>query len=119
MDFTKEQLAESIRKTGCDVVLILALLDSKVVESYNPVSYHPMNDGYYGNFYGYYNHYHPRFIHLVIIQLTKTFYLETNPSHTAKDKLVRQQSEARNPNDLQDWFRDDSVMLMNHLKSKV
>ncbi len=120
MDFTKEQLAESIKKTGCDVVLILALLDSKVVESYNPgTSYYPMNYGYYGNFYGYYNHYYPQVYSPGYYSVDKTFYLETNLFDIAKDKLVWSiQSEARNPNDLQDWFRNYSVMLMNHLKSK-
>ena len=33
-DLTKEQLTESITKKGCDAVLVLALLDSKSVESY-------------------------------------------------------------------------------------
>jgi len=119
-DFTKEQLTESITKTGCDAVLILALLDSKVVESYNPgTSYYPMNYGYYGNFYGYYNHYYPQVYSPGYYSVDKTFYLEANLYDIAKDKLVWSiQSEARNPKDLQDWFRNYSVLLMNHLKSK-
>jgi len=119
-DFTKEQLKESINKTGCDAVLILALLDSKVVESYNPgTSYYPMNYGYYGNYYGYYNHYYPQVYSPGYYSVDKTFYLEANLYDIAKDKLVWSiQSEARNPKDLQDWFRNYSVLLMNHLKSK-
>jgi ABC-type branched-subunit amino acid transport system substrate-binding protein len=35
-NFTKEQLAESIKKTDCDAVLTLALLDTKKVETYTP-----------------------------------------------------------------------------------
>ena len=109
-----------ITKTGCDAVLILALLDSKVVESYNPgTSYYPMNYGYYGNFYGYYNHYYPQVYSPGYYSVDKTFYLEANLYDIAKDKLVWSiQSEARNPKDLQDWFRNYSVLLMNHLKSK-
>jgi hypothetical protein len=35
------------------------------------------------------------------------------------DKLVWSvQSEASNPKNLQDWYKNYSVMLMNHLKSK-
>lgn len=119
-DFTKEQLTESIKKTGCDAVLILALLDSKVIESYNPGTvYSPMNYGYYGSYYGYYNYHYPQVYSPGYYSVDKTFFLEANLFDIAKDKLVWSiQSEARNPKDLQDWFRNYSVMLINHLKNK-
>jgi len=46
-DFTKEQLAEAIKKQGCDAVLTVALLDSKSEETYHPgTSYAPVGYGY-------------------------------------------------------------------------
>ena len=43
-DYTGEQLTESIKKTGCDAAMPLALLDSKNVESYHPGTvYAPVN----------------------------------------------------------------------------
>jgi hypothetical protein len=119
-DFTKEQLAESIKKTGCDAILSLALLDSKVVESYNPgTTYAPMNYGYYGNYYGYYSHYYPQVYSPGYYSVDKTFYLETNLYDVASGTLIWSvQSEARNPKSLTDAFKNYSVMLMNHLKSK-
>ena len=119
-DFTKEQLTASITKTGCDAVLMLALLDSKVVESYNPgVVYAPVNYGYYGSYYGYYNHYYPQVYSPGYYSVDKTFYLEANLYDMVSDNLVWSvQSEARNPKDLSSWFKNYSVMLMNHLKSK-
>jgi hypothetical protein len=119
-DFTKEQLAASITKTGCDAILILALLDSKEVETYNPGTvYAPVNYGYYGSYYGYYNHYYPEVYSPGYYSVDKTFYLEANLYDLKADKLVWSiQSEARNPKDLNSWFKGYSVMLMNHLKSK-
>jgi hypothetical protein len=119
-DFTKEQLAESIGKTGCDAILMLALLDSKEVETYNPGTvYAPVNYGYYGSYYGYYNHYYPEVYTPGYYSVDKTFYLEANLYDLKADKLVWSvQSEARNPKDLSSWFKNYSVMLMNHLKSE-
>jgi hypothetical protein len=119
-DFTKEQLTESIKKTGSDAVLILALLDSKEVESYNPGTvYAPVNYNYYGSIYGYYNYYYPQVYSPGYYSVDKTFYLEANLYDMSADKLVWSvQSEASNPKNLQDWYKNYSVMLMNHLKSK-
>jgi hypothetical protein len=119
-DLTREQLTASITKTGCDAVLILALLDSKTVESYNPGTvYAPVNYGYYGSYYGYYNYYYPVVYSPGYYSVDKTFYLETNLYDLASDKLLWSvQSEARNPKDLNSWFKGYSTMLINHLKKK-
>jgi hypothetical protein len=119
-DLTREQLTESIAKRGCDAVLVLALLDSKTVESYNPGTvYAPVNYGYYGSFYGYYNYYYPVVYSPGYYSYDKTFYLETNLYDLASDKLLWSvQSEARNPSSIKDWFENYAVMLTRHLKSK-
>ena len=33
-NFTREQMAEAIKRTGCDAVFVIALLDVKTVETY-------------------------------------------------------------------------------------
>jgi hypothetical protein len=119
-DITREQLTTAIEKTGADAVLILALLDSKSVESYNPGTvYAPVNYGYYGSFYGYYNYYYPVVYSPGYYSVDKTFYLECNLYDLNSDKLVWSvQSEARNPKDLHSWFKAYANMLISHLKSK-
>jgi len=119
-DFTREQLAEALKESGCDAVLTLALLDAKIVESYHPGTvYYPMNYGYYGSYYGYYNYYYPQVYSPGYYSVDKTYYLETNLYDLASDKLLWSvQSEAKNPADLDAWFKDYAPLLMNHLKSK-
>jgi hypothetical protein len=119
-DLTREQLTAAIAKTGSDAVLVLALLDSKSVESYNPGTvYAPVNYGYYGSFYGYYNYYYPVVYSPGYYSVDKTFYLECNLYDLASDKLVWSiQSEARNPKDLHSWFKAYANMLISHLKRK-
>ena len=119
-DLTREQLTEAITKRGCDAVLMLALLDSKKVESYNPGTvYAPVNYGYYGSYYGYYNYYYPVVYSPGYYSVDKTYYLETNLYDLAADKLLWSvQSEARNPKDIDSWFKGYSNMLISHLKSK-
>jgi hypothetical protein len=119
-DFTKDQLVESITKTGCDAILSLALLDSKIVESYHPgTSYSPYNYGYYGSFYSYYDYYYPQVYSPGYYSTDKTFFVEANFYDVASGKLLWSvQSEASNPKDLQDWYKNYSTMLINHLKSE-
>jgi hypothetical protein len=115
-DFTKDQLAESIKKTGCDAALTLALLDTKKVETYQPgTTYYPMNYSYYG----YYNYYYPQVYSPGYYTVDKTYYLETNLYEIASEKLIWSvQSEATNPANLNSWFKSYSYMLIRHLKSK-
>ena len=121
-DFTKEQLAEAIKRQGCDAVLTVALLDSKSEETYHPgTSYSPVGYGYgaYGTYYGYYNYYYPQVYSPGYTSVDKTYYIETNLYDMASDKLVWSvQSEAFNPSSLENWFKDYSYMLTNHLQKE-
>ena len=119
-DYTKEQLAEALHKEGCEAVLVLALLDTKTVESYHPgTTYYPTSYGYYNSFYGYYNYYYPQVYSPGYYSVDKTYYLETNLYDLTSDKLLWSvQSEAKNPSDLDSWFENYSNLLINHLKSK-
>lgn len=117
---TKEQLSESIAKTGCDAILTMALLDVKTVEQYQPgTSYAPMSYGYYSNYYGYYNHYYPVVYSPGYYTTDKTYYLETNFYDKADDLLLWSiQSESYNPSNLDSWFKGYSEMLMNKLNKE-
>ena len=58
-DFTREDMAEAIKRTGCDAVFMISVLDVLSVETYQPGrAYYPMNYGMYGSYYGYYNYYY-------------------------------------------------------------
>jgi hypothetical protein len=119
-NFTREQFKDAISKTGCDAVLTLALLDTKTVESYHPGSaYYPMNYGFYGSYYGYYDYYYPIVYTPGYYSVDRTFYLETNAYDLASDKMLWSlQSEARNPSDLDELFKNYSALVIRHLEGK-
>lgn len=116
-DLTREQLGEAIKKTGCDVILMIALLDTKTEEHYTSgSSYSPMAYGFTGTYYGYYNYYYPQVYSPGYYTTNKTFYIETNFYDLASTKLfISVQSEAYNPSDLDSWFKKYSELLINKL----
>ena len=118
-DLTREQLTEAITKRDAMQYLSWHCSIPKV-ESYNPGTvYAPVNYGYYGSYYGYYNYYYPQVYSPGYYSVDKTYYLETNLYDLAADKLLWSvQSEARNPKDINTWFKNYSNMLISHLKSK-
>ena len=117
---TKDQMAEAIKRTGCDAVFIIAVLDVLSVETYNPGSaYYPMSYGMYGSYYGYYNHYYPQVYSPGYYSTDKTYYIETNFYDVASDQLLFSiQSEAYNPSSLDSWFKEYSYNLIKELKSE-
>jgi len=119
-NFTREQMAEAIKKTGCDAVFVIALLDVKTVESYQPgTAYYPMNYGMYGSYYGYYNHYYPQVYSSGYYTTDKTYYIETNFYDLGLDQLLWSiQSEAYNPSSIDSWFDRYSYDLLNELKNE-
>ena len=96
---SKDEMAEVIKRTGCDAVFIIAVLDVLSVETYNPgTAYYPMNYGMYGSYYGYYNHYYPQVYSPGYYSTDKTYYIETNFYDVSSDQLLFYiQSEAYNP----------------------
>ncbi|MEA3479444.1 MAG: hypothetical protein U9R60_14765 [Bacteroidota bacterium] len=117
---TRDQMAEVIKRTGCDAVFIIAVLDVLSVETYNPgTAYYPMNYGMYGSYYGYYNHYYPQVYSPGYYSTDKTFYIETNFYDVASDQLLFSiQSEAYNPSSLDSWFKEYSYNLTKELKKE-
>jgi len=119
-NFTREQMAEAIKRTGCDAVFVIALLDVKTVEYYQPGrAYYPMNYGMYGSYYGYYNHYYPQVYSPGYYSSDKTYYIESNFYDLEQDQLLWSiQSEAYNPSSLDSWFDRYSYNLLNELKKE-
>jgi len=117
---TRDQMAEAIKRTGCDAVFMIAVLDVLSVETYNPgTAYYPMNYGMYGSYYGYYSHYYPQVYSPGYYSTDKTYYIETNFYDVASDQLLFSiQSEAYNPSSLDSWFREYTYQLTNELKSE-
>lgn len=119
-NFTREQLAEAIKRTGCDAVYVIALLDVLEVETYHPGSaYYPMNYGMYGSYYGYYNHYYPQVYSQGYYSSDKTYYIETNFFDVESDQLLWSiQSEAYNISSLESWFDKYSYDILKELKTE-
>ena len=119
-NFTREQMAEAIRKTGCDAVFVIALLDVKTEEYYQPGrAYYPMSYGMYGSYYGYYNYYYPQVYSPGYYTTNKTYYIESNFYDLEEDLLLWSiQSEAYNPSSLDSWFDTYSRDLLNELKEE-
>jgi hypothetical protein len=119
-NFTREQMAEAIKRTGCDAVFVIALLDVLSIESYQPGrAYYPMNYGMYGSYYGYYNHYYPQVYSPGYYTTDNTYYIETNFYDLESDQLLWSiQSEAYNPSSLDSWFDRYSYDLLKELEKE-
>lgn len=119
-NFTREDMAAAIARTGCDAVLTVAQLDVKTVETYNPgTAYYPMNYGMYGSYYGYYNYYSPQIYKPGYYSTDRTYYVETNFYDLDEDKLLWSiQSEAYNPSSLDSWFDRYSYDLLKELENE-
>jgi hypothetical protein len=120
-DLSKEQLAESIKKYGCDAVFTIALLDTKSETRYQPgaAPYYPAGFGYTSNYYGYYNYNYSQVYSPGYYSTSKTYYLECNFYDMTSDLLLFSiQSEATSPKDLTSMFKSYSYMILNHLKKE-
>jgi hypothetical protein len=115
---SKEQMDEAIKKSGCDAVFTVALLDVRTEQHYQPGTvYYPMNYGFYGSYYGYYNYYYPAVYSPGYYTSERVYYLESNFYDLASDTLIWSvQSATWEPTDLRSWFQSYSYMLINHLK---
>jgi len=119
-NFSREEMAEAIRRTGCDAVFVIALLDVKTEQYYQPGrAYYPMSYGMYGSYYGYYNYYSPQVYSPGYYTTNKTYYIESNFYDLEEDQLLWSiQSEAYNPSSLDSWFDRYSADLLNELKKE-
>jgi hypothetical protein len=119
-NFSREEMAAAIKRTGCDAVFVIALLDVLSIETYQPGrAYYPMSYGMYGSYYGYYNHYHPMVYSPGYYTSDNTYYIETNFYDLEADELLWSiQSEAYNPSSLDSWFDKYSYDLLKELENE-
>ena len=119
-NFSREQMADAIKRTGCDAVFVIALLDILSIETYQPGNaYFPMNYGTYGSYWGYYNHYSSMVYSPGYYTTDNTYYIETNFYDLEEDMLLWSiQSEAYNPPSLDSWFDRYSYDLLKELKKE-
>ena len=119
-DFTLEDMAEAIKRTGCDALFMISVLDVQSVETYQPGrAYYPMDYGMYGSYYGYYSYYSPMVYSPGYYTTDKTYYIETNFYDVNEDLLLWSiQSEAYNPSSIDKWFDQYSYDLLNELANE-
>lgn len=111
----------AIKKSGCDAVLTIALMDVKKEEVYNPGnSYTPVGRyDYYGTFFGYYNYREPQLFTPGYYSGSKTYFVETNFYAAATDKLLWSiQSSTYDPGSFENWFQDYSGTIISQLKKE-
>lgn len=120
LNFGRKEMAEAIKRTGCDAVFVIAVLDELKTETYHSGSaYYPMNYGMYGSYYGYYNYHYPYVYSRGYYSADRTYYIETNFYDLASDKLLWSiQSEAHNPSSIEAWFHEYSYQLLKELKKE-
>lgn len=119
-NFTQEQMAEAIKRTGSDCVFIISLLDVKSVDTYHQSRvYGTPYYGAYNTYYGYYRYYSPMVYSPGYYSSDKTYYIETNFYDLEKNEhLWLIQSEAYNPESLDSWFDTYVHQLLDELKNE-
>jgi hypothetical protein len=116
---TAEKVIQAVKESGCEAVMIIALLDVLTDETYNPeVTYYP-TETYYGSYFRYYGHYYYEATDPGYYTTEKTYFLETNFYDAASEThLWSIQSDAYNPTGLESMFHDYSKMIMKQLKKE-
>ena len=116
---TSEILVKAVKQSGCEAVIILALLDIKTEESYQPERTFYPTAAYYGSYGRYYGHYYYEETEPGYITQNLTYFIETNFYDAATEKhLYSIQSDAYNPTDLKSFFKDYSKMLLKQLNKE-
>jgi hypothetical protein len=118
-------LIQTIKKSGCESILAVSLLDSKTETKYTPgssYSYDPFHStyGYYGMFYDYYNHYNQTYNQVNVpgyYTTNETYYIETNFFDVATQaNLFSVQTKAYNPHEIDNASKKFTETLIDELK---
>lgn len=115
-DDKKREIQNTIIRDGFDGVLTITLIDEDTETRYVRGSgmYRPYpHYGFYGNFWGYYDYWYPRFYEPGYYVENKVYYMETNLYDAETEDLVwSAQSETYDPVDLEsfaDGFAEEIV----------
>ena len=120
----KEVALNAIRKRGCDVILSVAIIDTKsethYVSSYSSFSPYAGYGAYgaYGTgFYGYYSYWQPYIYEEGYYQTDKTYFIEATAFDMETQAIIWQvQSKAYNPNDLEKSSKEYTSLLMDQFE---
>lgn len=120
----KEVALEAIRKRGCDVILTIAVIDTKSETRYvsNSISFSPYAGyGAYGpygiGFYGYYSYWQPYVYEEGYYKTDNTYFLEATAFDMETQAMIWQvQSKAENPKDIEKASKEYTKLLMDQFE---
>jgi len=115
----KREIQNTIIRDGFDGVLTITLIDEDTETRYvrgsgmyRPYPYY----GFYGNFWGYYDYWYPRFYEPGYYVENKVYYMETNLYDAQTEDLVwSAQSETYDPIDLESFAEGFSEEIVEEL----
>ena len=112
-------LLKAVKESGCEAVIVMAVLDIKTEQTYQPGTTFYPTAVYYGSYGRYYGHYYYRENQPGYYTTEKTYFIETNFYDAASEThLWSIQSDAYNPTGLESFFHDYSKMLKAQLKKE-
>lgn len=117
---TREELAQLIRKAGCDAAFTVMMYDVKTEESYQPgTAYYPVEHSFYDS-YRRYAYYYYGYVEEPGYTITdQTFYFETNFYDMASGEMLTSiQSDAFNPSDIPSLMKRYSKLMISQLKKE-
>lgn len=120
----KEVALNAIRKKGCDVILTIAVVDTKSETRYvsNSVSFSPYAGyggygPYGGGFYGYYSYYQPYVYESGYYETKKTYFLEATAFDMETQAIIWQvQSKAQKIKDVEKSSKEYTELLMDQFE---
>jgi len=110
----------SIREAGCDVIMVVSLLDKKEETRYVEGSayvYPGLSYGWYGSYSGYYGHYADVMYSPGYTETSTEYYLETSIFNAITEKMIwTGQSVTYSPNSLNQFVQEYKHVLLYSLK---
>ncbi|WP_141107345.1 hypothetical protein [Belliella buryatensis] len=122
---SKDKILEAIKSTSSEAIMTITLIDIEEEERYIPGGqvgpvFAPMGRfGYYGNFGGYFNHWHGAGWNQGYYTTDKKYFMETNLYDSESLKLLwSAQSRTLNPNDISGFAREYVDALKKELRKE-
>ncbi len=120
----KMLLMDSMRGNGTDAILTVSIIDKKTETRYVPGTYNYApypSFGYYGTFWGYYDHWSPRFQDPGYYTQENIYFIETNLYDAQTEELIwSAQSQTYESDNLQTFADDFAKDIISKLiKSNI
>lgn len=119
-DSSKANLLDKVQKKNVEAILTISIIsretESRYVRNGNP--YDPMGYSYYGDFWGYYDHWYPSFYGQGYYEENKVYFIETNLYDSKTEKLVwSAQSKTYSPDDLQPFSKEFASIIVSKMRT--